>query len=338
MSLLLSTKRVPLLHPQLFMNNTVISESSSYKHLGITFSSTCSWTEHVSRITESAWARLNLLRALKYKINRKALEKIYFAFIRPLLEYSDDVWDNCSAECKTKLESIHNEAGRIVSGATKLCSIEKLLTELGWDILQERRRKHKLIILYKIVNGLTPNYLSDLLPPLVGDNNPYSLRNANDIQSFRARTNLFFNSFFPSTIRAWNSLPQDIKDANTVTSFKYRLSRNRQLPPKYYSTGSRIGQILHARLRMECSSLNSHLYSKNIVPSPSCDCGDFESPYHFLFRCPRYTADRNTYLYDCLQTHSTHDLLHGKETATDEENQIMFLHVQDFIVRSKRFV
>ena len=81
------------------------------------------------------------------------------------------------------------------------------------------------------INGLTPNYLSDLLPPLVGDNNPYSLRNANDIQTFRARTNLFFNSFFPSTIRAWNSLPQDIKDANTVTAFKYRLNRNRQLPP-----------------------------------------------------------------------------------------------------------
>ena len=79
-SLLLSTKLVPLLHPQLFMNNTVISESSSYKHLGIAFSSTCSWTEHISKITESAWIRLNLLRALKYKINRKALEKIYLCF------------------------------------------------------------------------------------------------------------------------------------------------------------------------------------------------------------------------------------------------------------------
>ena len=80
MLLLLSTKCVPLLHLQLFMNNTVISESKSCKHLGITFSSTCSWTEHISRITESAWVRLNLLRALKYKINRKALEKNLFRF------------------------------------------------------------------------------------------------------------------------------------------------------------------------------------------------------------------------------------------------------------------
>ena len=103
----------------------------------------------------------------------------------------------------------------MVNGAKKLCNIEKLLTELGWDTLQKRRRNHKLIIPYKIVNGHTSNYLLDLLSQLVGDNNPYSLRHADDIQFIRARTNLFCNSFFPSTIRAWNSLPQDIKNANT---------------------------------------------------------------------------------------------------------------------------
>ena len=237
MSLLISLKQNPVLHPQLLMNDIVISESTSHKHLGVSFSNTCSLTEHITKVTESAWLRLNLLRALKFKINRMALEnKIYIGFIRPLLEYSDSVWDNCFTECKKQLESIHNEAGRIVSGATKLCSSEKLLAELGWETLQERRTKHKLLIFYKIVNGLTPDYLSDLFPPLVGDSNPCSLRNENDIQSIRARTNLFFNPFFPSTIRGWNSLPQDIKHANTVTAFKYCLNRHRRRPPKYYTT------------------------------------------------------------------------------------------------------
>ena len=103
------------------------------------------------------------------------------------------------------------------------------------------------------------------MPRLVGDSNPYSLRNANDIQSIRVRTNLFFNSLFPSTIRAWNSLPQDIKDANTVTAFKYCLNRQRRLPPKFY-------------------------------------------------------------------------IWSGKVTATDEDNETMFCHVQEFLVKSKRFL
>ena len=209
--------------------------------------------EHISRISKLAWTRINLLRALKFRIHRKALERIYFAFILPLLEYSDSVWDNCSNQCKSQLESIHNEAARIVSGATKLCSIQKLLAELGWETLQERRSKHKLVLFFKIINGLTPSYLSDLLPPLVSDTNPYSLRNSDNIQSIRTRTNIFFNSFFPSTIRAWNNLPDEMRNASTVNSFKTLLNGNRQIPPKHFKAGTRIGQILQARLRMECS-------------------------------------------------------------------------------------
>ena len=94
---------------------------------------------------------------------------MYISFIRPLLEYSDSVWDNCSNETKKQLDAIHIEAGRIITDATKLCSTEKLFAELGWESLQERRTKHKLIIFYKIINDLTPIYITDLVPPLVQD-------------------------------------------------------------------------------------------------------------------------------------------------------------------------
>ena len=287
--------------------------------------------------------RLNLMRTLKFKVSRTALERIYISFIRPLLEYSDSVWDNCSNEAKKQLDSIHIEAARIITGATKLCSINKLFVDIGWDSLQNRRNKHKLVIFYKIMNGLTPDYLSGCVPPLVQDTTTYNLRNSNDIQSLHANTNLFYNSFFSSTIRAWNSLPEDIKQATSVASFKYRLNKDIKKPPKYYNAGTRIGQILQARMRMECSSLNSHLnkdikkptkyynagtrigqilqarmrmecsslnshlYRKNIVSTPSCQCGGFESPYHFFFQCPRYAAARNRFLPNDINRYNTHD-------------------------------
>ena len=183
------------------------------------------------------------------------------------------MWDNASSDAKKKLDAIHIEAGRIISGTTKLCSIEKLLVELGWDTLKSRRDKHKLIIFYKITHGLSPNYLRDLVPPLVQDTSNYNLPNANNIQTFASNTNLFYNSFFPSSVRAWNALPVETKQATTVSAFKNKLNTNLMRSPKYYNTGTRLGQILHARLRMECSSLNSHLYHKNIIESPSCACG-----------------------------------------------------------------
>ena len=69
------------------------------------------------------------------------------------------------------------------------------------------------------------------------------MRNSNDIQTLHANTKVFYNSFFPSAIRAWNDLPEDVKLAPSVASFKYRLNRDIKKPPIYFNAGTRIGQI-----------------------------------------------------------------------------------------------
>ena len=66
------------------MNCTMIKNTSFHKNLGLTFSNTGSWDEHVKSISEKSWSRLNLLKALKFRVSRKSLEKIYFAYIGPL--------------------------------------------------------------------------------------------------------------------------------------------------------------------------------------------------------------------------------------------------------------
>ena len=98
--MLISRKNETVDHPSLYMDNVLVSNTSSHKHLSLTFSDSCNWAEHIENITAAAWTRLNLLRALQFKLKRKSLEKIYTAFIRPLLEYSDSVWDNSSTEAK----------------------------------------------------------------------------------------------------------------------------------------------------------------------------------------------------------------------------------------------
>ena len=52
---LVSKKLDPVAHPPLSMNNTVLTESSCHKHLGITFSNTCDWKEHINSISKMAW-------------------------------------------------------------------------------------------------------------------------------------------------------------------------------------------------------------------------------------------------------------------------------------------
>ena len=123
------------------------------------------------------------MRRLKFKLDRKSLEQIYLVFIRPLLEYGDIIWDNCLQSEKQELEKIQIEAARIATGATKLVSIAALYREIRWDSLDERRRKHKLTLFYKMTNALATLYLSSLVPQTVSNASRYNLRNSNDLLS-----------------------------------------------------------------------------------------------------------------------------------------------------------
>ena len=147
------------------MNQQDINTVESHKHLGLTFTTDLSWHEHLNNIKTKAWHHINVKRKLKFQLSRKSLQIIYFSFIRPLLEYADVVWDNCTQYEANELEKIQHETARIVSGATKLVSIDKLLKEVGRDTLSCRRKKHKLILFYKMINGLCPDYLPSLVPP-----------------------------------------------------------------------------------------------------------------------------------------------------------------------------
>ena len=70
--------------------------------------------------------------------------------------------------------------------------------------------------------------------------------------------------FFPSTIRAWNSLPQDIKDANIVIAFKYRLNRNRQLPPSTTVQAQKLDKFYMQDYVWSVAPL-THTYTQKIL-------------------------------------------------------------------------
>ena len=280
------------IHPPLFMAGTQITEVDSHiKHLGVIFQNDGSWHNHIDYVKEKALTIINAMKKIKFDFDRKSLETVYLTFIRPILEYADVVWDNCTQYEKNELDKIQNEAARIVTGTTQLVSIRALYEDVKWNTLEERRRKHKLALFYKMVNGLSPPYLSSLIPP--PRSSSYNLRNTNNIQTIHARTNQYYNSFLPSVIRDWNNLTLDVRNSDSLYRFKRNLNNNDIFVPKYFYSGIRKLQILHTRLRTGCcSSLNHDLFVKHITDSPLCFCGDTENTEHYFLSCPLYQNQR----------------------------------------------
>ncbi|MCG8116730.1 MAG: reverse transcriptase domain-containing protein, partial [Candidatus Thiodiazotropha endolucinida] len=321
-------------HPHIAMNQQHIKEVHSHKHLGLIFSTDCTWHDHIDNIKTKAWFRVNIMRKLKFTLDRKSLQTIYTSFIRPLLEYADVVWDNCTRNEAYELEKIQHEAARIVTGATKLVSIHSLLCDLGWESLEARRQNHKLVLYYKMQNSLTPEYLSSLVPVTVGSTTSYELRNNANLQIVRANSQLYYTSFLPSVTRNWNDLSDDQKSAPSVASFKHKLQANERKSPSYFCAGKRLGQVHHARLRLNCSSLHQHLFRKNIVNSSLCACGAVEDTHHYLLACEQYTDIRQELIniVSAICQPSLNILLYGSTDLSANDNTQIVLAVHDFIL------
>jgi hypothetical protein len=339
--LLISKKRDPIDHPQLKLDGEPIVSVDSHKHLGLTISNDLTWKDHINEMVDKANRRLGILRSLKYKLDRLSLERIYMGFIRPLLEYGDIIWDSPS-EALNALERVQLNAARIVTGATARCSSEGLYRETGWEPLSSRRAHHRLTLMFKIMNGKAPMYLIDLEPILVQERTGYMLRNRGDIDVPYARTNLYSNSFFPSTIRLWNELDIRVKNLPSVDAFKAH--HKRSLPRKnalaYF--GNRLESAIHARMRINNSPLNDDLHKHlHVIESPNCQCGTGtpETAEHFFYICPRYTELRTELVRD-LQPHrveKVEHLLHGIPDCDHLINIHVFTAVHKYIRATKRF-
>ena len=338
-AMLISRKIHRINHPVLYFNHIPIEEVQTHKHLGVYISDKCDWQAHLEYIQAKAWSRVHLLRSLKFVLDRKSLQTMYFTFIRPILEYADVVWDNCTQQQMNDLEKIQIEAGRIVSGATKLVALDRLYQELGWLKLSERRKLHKLYLFYKMENGLATDYLAELIPPHVRDETSYSLRNADNLRQIHASSRSYYDSFLPSTIREWNKLPDDIKSTPSLLSFKHKLEKETSKTPKYYYCGDRISQILHTRLRTGCSALRYYLYNRNLVPDALCSCGNVENNFHFLLECQRYNVMRREMLQTVSRFTDVSEmvLLFGDSNLSDTNNQLVFKAVHRYIYQTKRF-
>ena len=151
---------------------------------------------HVNSISLKAWTRLNLLRALKFRVRN------HWKIIH--LIHSNIAWiywfcmGQLLIRIKGTVRSNHTRSSKNCLRFNQTLQHWKTLCWLGCESLESRRNKHNLVLFYKILLGLAPAYFSDLLPLLVQETASFNHRNSGNIQNYRPRPNLFLNSYFPS--------------------------------------------------------------------------------------------------------------------------------------------
>ena len=357
--IIVSKKKTRGSHPDLFLNDTKITEANHHKHLGLIISNTMSWSYHINEILAKAEKRLSIMRRSKHILPRSCLDKLYKSMIRPLLDYCDVIYDSCTMYESQRLDKLQRKASLLCTGAFRITSNEKVLKELGWSKLANRRTNHRLVLFYKILNNLAPQYLKRLCNLTSHNTNNYLLRRNNSFLVPTIHRESFSKSFFPKTIRDWNNLANSIKQSQSLTIFKTKVKSLYEplVQNKLYCQGHGLSKVNHCRMRLGLSHLNSHLHHYNLIDSPSCsnpECGRTpESAAHYFLSCPRYNNERrvlfeslsrklfpnvnyNTFIV-LMPDHICTILLEGSEDASYEENTSIFDEVFKYIDSTQRF-
>ena len=145
--------------------------------------------------------------------------KLVQSLVFPHFDYCDIVYGNgLSAELSTRLQRAQNSCIRFIYGLRRRDHVSVFYNELRWFKLDNRRKLHQALFLYKLFSNNSPSYLVSEFSRL--SNRHYNTRRDDLLAIPIHRTEIYHSSFLVSCTILWNSIPPAIRIAPTLFSFR----------------------------------------------------------------------------------------------------------------------
>ena len=217
----------------------VLDNVDVQRDLGIYVCRDLDWRYHCQYILGKFTDRFNLLRRTMYMIvNPHQKRTLYVTLVRSFLEHCSPIWTPHQVGVLNDLEAAQKRCIKWVYGVSPRDSwsereyYDKLVT-LRILPIREQFYFNDMKLFFKIVHGLAPNGLPDYLCIVQPTDCPYRSRLKKDIVdgmdittircTIESCTSKFRNGFFYRSVDLWNSIPYEIRQAVTYSSFCLRL-------------------------------------------------------------------------------------------------------------------
>ena len=202
------------------INGDSIKQVEFAKSLGVYIDKNLTWNLHITNISKKIASGIGILKRSRSFVPFKTLLCIYNSLVQPHFDYCSVVWGNCNKTLASKLQKLQNRAARVLTSSSYDANADDLIARLGWNKLDVQFKFQTAVMVYKSLNGLALDYLRTMFSSR-SDTCAYSLRGSTGKLTVPLpRTNFLKNSFSYRGAVVWNSLPVDLRQAQTLTSFK----------------------------------------------------------------------------------------------------------------------
>ena len=146
--------------------------------------------------------------------------RIFSSFSKSLFTYCPLIWMFCTKHSIGRINSIHERCLRLIQ-QNYASDFEVLLENAKEKPVHQKCIKLLMIEVYKYLNGLSPDIMSDIFKLR---ENTYNLRNFHIFESQNPRTKKFgLDSIAYRTSQLWKNVPEEIRNSTSLPVFKEKM-------------------------------------------------------------------------------------------------------------------
>ena len=199
----------------------LILRSDVIRYLGVWLDAPLNFKLHVTKKCKAAMLNCVRIRGIHHLLTDEATSSLVLSLCVSHLDYCNAVLYGLPDITINRMQRVQNMCACLVLRRTKWDSAKACLAKLHWLPIRQRIIFKICVLTFKLLHGQGPDYLQDFLHH---KHNTRSLRSTMDhsllviprtkCKTFAAR------SFSVAAPSLWNGLPKDIRESNTLLSFK----------------------------------------------------------------------------------------------------------------------
>ena len=227
--MLVTSKRTKHLHSlptSITIGNAQIPFKKYVKNFGFTLDCHLAMNAHVSNIARTCYFELRRFRSIRRFLTSTETATLVSAFVLSRIDYCNSLLIGSTHDVTSHLQRIQNYAARVILRLPKSSSITIHLKSLHWLPVKVRSTYKIACLCYHCHSSTAPSCVTGMLhrKPLHTRNtrsSSYTMPLLN--RPSHSKATLGDRSFSLASSSAWNSIPNDVRGAPSLSSYKSRL-------------------------------------------------------------------------------------------------------------------
>ena len=220
------TKHLHSLPTSITIGNAQIPFKQSVKNLGLTLDCHLTVNAHVSNIVRTCDVELRRLASIRRFLTSTATATLVSAFVLSRIDYCSSLQFGYSHDVTSHLQRMQKYAARVILRLPMSSSITIHLKSLHWLPVKVRSTYKIACLCYHCHSRTAPSYVTDML-----HRKPLHTRNTRSSsyttpllnRPAHSKATLGDRSFSFASSSVWKSIPNVVRCAPSLSSFKSRL-------------------------------------------------------------------------------------------------------------------